>query len=97
MPKEIINLEDDFVACDRCNSDSDKSGGILFGSNVFCPKCAIIMEKAIKKYGEEQYIKARCPEGKSFHDWVVQDVRKGNPCVIEIITGKEFTDYIENL
>jgi len=97
MPVEVINLGDDFVACDRCNNDSDKSGGILFSGYVYCPDCAVEMEKTIKKYDEEKHIKARCPEGKSFHDWVIQDVRNGEPCTIEIITGKEFDSYIENL
>jgi hypothetical protein len=31
--------------------------------------------KRIKGYGEEHYIKAHCPAGKSYADWVRQDLR----------------------
>ena len=62
------------VVCDVCNgdfTDSDESGGFLFGSNAYCPKCAEKNLPIIKGYGEERYIKAFCPENISFKDFVI--------------------------
>lgn len=94
MSRDIIHLGDT-VACDRCNQDSNKSGGILFSGNAYCPECTEHVLKIIKRYKEERYITARCPEGKSFHDWVVKDLRGGEPGTIEIVTGKDFDDEIK--
>lgn len=66
------------VLCDICNTDytdSKETGGILFGSYAVCPKCAPKMELDAKKYNEEKYIASRCPENKSFADWVREDLR----------------------
>ena len=61
------------VLCDFCNEDftnSDESGGLLFGSKAVCPKCAPGSEASAAKYNELSHIKARCPEGVTFADWV---------------------------
>jgi hypothetical protein len=66
------------VVCDDCNedyTDSQETGGILFQSKAICPKCAPKWESTAKGYGEERFIKARCPEGKAFADWVREDLR----------------------
>lgn len=63
------------VVCDGCNTeytDRDDCGGFLFGTNVYCPFCATRMLPKIKEYDEEQYIKARCPPGMKFKDWVLK-------------------------
>ena len=61
------------VVCDICDedyTDSPETGGFIFGSTAYCPKCADKGMKSIKQYNEEHYIKAVCPEGKSFGDFV---------------------------
>lgn len=66
------------VLCDDCGedfTDSPAVGGILFVSRACCPSCAPRWEANAKKYGEDRYIRARCPEGKSFADWVREDLR----------------------
>lgn len=65
----------DIVVCDGCSRDftvSEAQGGFIFGSMGCCPLCAPQMLKDIKKYGEEWYIKARCPAEMSFADFVRQ-------------------------
>jgi len=62
------------VCCDLCNEDytgKPDSGGILFGSYAACPRCAPKIERDAKADGEERYIKARCPKGKSYAEWVL--------------------------
>ena len=75
----VITLDPgNVVLCDGCNheyTDSEVSGGILFGSYAYGPCCAPRMEEGAKKYNEEYNIKGRCPEGKSFADWVREDLR----------------------
>lgn len=61
------------VICDVCNgdfTDSELSGGFIFGSNAYCPRCAKRNLPMIKSYNEEHYIKAFCPEGVTFADFV---------------------------
>ena len=77
------------VVCDMCGKDytnSDEQGGFLFSSKAVCPDCAPGIEESAKKYKEEKYIVARCPKGKSFRDWVVQDLRGDEPAFIETQT-----------
>jgi hypothetical protein len=67
------------VLCDDCGGDftfRDDVGGILFVSRALCPSCAVRWEAGAEKDGELEFIRARCPEGKSFADWVRQDLRK---------------------
>ncbi len=68
------------VACDGCDTDltSDpRSGGLLFGSYAYGPCCADRQLERIRGYGEERYIRARCPEGVAFADWVRDTLRDG--------------------
>ena len=63
------------VYCDDCGEDytgSDKTGGILFQSKAICPDCSDKWIARAKQYGEEQFIRARCPHGMSFYDWVIK-------------------------
>lgn len=75
----------DSVFCDRCGTDytkSDESGGFLFGSYAYCPKCAEKSLPQIRRCGEEHFIKDRCPEGTSFADWCRRLRGGNNPVVI---------------
>lgn len=76
---EYIHIEPgNNVLCDFCGddyTDSDEQGGIMFGSKATCPKCTREMMPNIRKYDEQGYIKAECPAGKSFADWVREDLR----------------------
>lgn len=61
------------VVCDFCDddyTDKDTGGGFIFGSKAVCPSCEGETRKSIAGYGEEHYIKAECPEGQSFADFV---------------------------
>ena len=78
----------DIVVCDYCSEDyteSDEHGGFLFGSYATCPKCAAKMRPDIERYGEENHIRARCPEGKSFADFI-REIR-GPDAAIQIHGG----------
>lgn len=68
------------VECDVCSEDytgRPDTGGFLFGSYAYCPKCAATRLPEIRKYGEEGHIKAHCPEGMPFADWVLS-LRNGD-------------------
>jgi hypothetical protein len=71
---DVITLAPgDSVVCDDCNTDyttSDKTGGLLFQSKAICPDCAPKWDRSAIQYNEVQFIKARCPVGVSFADWV---------------------------
>ncbi len=61
------------VICDWCDefwTDSPVSGGFLFQSKATCPKCASRIESEAIKFGEQHFIRARCPAGQSFADWM---------------------------
>lgn len=79
MFDKIIEVDPgDVVVCDLCNKNwttSDKSGGFLFGSNAVCPDCEDEFLATVKKCRETHLIRAQCPEGKSFADWVRDDLR----------------------
>jgi len=45
-------------------------GGILVASKAICPACTPRWLENLKRYGEENHIKARCDERTSFADWV---------------------------
>lgn len=65
------------VACDSCDedlTDDTRSGGYMFGSYAIGPCCVERHEARVRGYGEEWNIRARCPEGTSFADWV-RDLR----------------------
>lgn len=84
MTREIIDTKDS-VRCDVCDKDflsSDtRTGGILFGSYAYCPACTEKHLPKIREYGEEHFIKATCPAGMSFRDWVLQ-LRDGDNRII---------------
>lgn len=63
--------------CGEEYTDSTARGGLMFESKAVCPKCAPECEASAKKYEEEHAIRARCPEGISFADWVRDIVRGG--------------------
>lgn len=68
-PVEIGRL----VVCDICGEDfTDRPdvGGFIFTSKAYCPHCAPNGLQSIVKYGEERFIRAYCPEGRSFADFV---------------------------
>lgn len=70
--KEVIEIGDS-VLCDLCNGDyteSDETGGFIFGSNAVCPACSPRVMEGIKKYNEEDYIHAKAEEGEKFGDFV---------------------------
>lgn len=81
MEREIIDIDlGDEVFCDVCNAeytDSKESGGFMFGTYCYCPVCAKKAEAHIRSCNEGHLIRARCPEGASFADWVRQDCRQG--------------------
>lgn len=84
---EVDEVDDigEVVICDICNRDftnSNLSGGFLFGSYAYCPFCADERLSTIKKHNEENHIKAWCPENKSFRDWILEDIRQGNNLII---------------
>ena len=86
---KIIDIGEE-VCCDICNEDftnSDEEGGFLFGSKAYCPKCAEKRLPAIKSYNEEHYIKAYCPKGMSFRQFVLN--LRGGDNTIKIITQKK--------
>jgi len=61
------------VVCDVCDgdfTDSKESGGFIFCSSAYCPKCAEEWLPRIKIIHEVGHIRAYCPEGKSFADFV---------------------------
>ena len=77
---DVGNLMGDTVLCDVCNADytnSEESGGFLFSSYAYCPKCAKDKIANIRKLDEEKYISAHCPDDMSFRDWIINVIRKG--------------------
>ena len=66
------------VICDWCGKDytdppeSEKCGGLLFGSKACCPECAPRVAIAAKEHNEENYIKGTCPIGVTFKNWVLK-------------------------
>lgn len=76
--KNIVTVDlGETVMCDICSkdyTDSDKSGGFLFDSYAYCPKCAGERLSEIRRNGELGHIKAICPKDQSFKDFVL-DIR----------------------
>jgi|GEM_PF-1971124 len=63
----------DVVVCDVCNADyteSQATGGFIFGSYAYCPRCARSHLEKIREYGEEHLIRARAEPGEAFADFV---------------------------
>ena len=81
------------VLCDSCNEDyTDRpdSGGIIFGSNGYCPVCTARTMPDIIRYSEQCHIKATCPPDMSFADFV-RDYRGGDG-KIQIFTFDSIED-----
>ena len=61
------------VLCDICNedwTDRRESGGFIFQSKAYCPECARKDLPRITAYGEQDLIRACCPAGLPFADFV---------------------------
>ena len=85
------------VFCDGCSkdwSDSDESGGILFGSKAYCPDCATDGEESARDWDEERHINGRCPPNQSYADWV-REIRGPNPEIV-IYSGDDFKKAFEH-
>lgn len=70
----------DSVCCDGCNKEwrgIETTGGFLFGSYAYCPDCVPRMMRIIREVNEEHLIREHCPEGMSYHAWVMR-LRDGN-------------------
>ena len=89
MAVEVHDLGNS-VECDGCGTDythSDKQGGVLFGSQAYCPECAPHVEQKAIHYGEQKYIRGRCPEGMAFREWVL--ILRGGDNTIRVLTGDD--------
>ena len=90
MKETVTNYDlGDSVLCDMCGTDytkSDVKGGITFGSKAVCPLCTPKIIASAKVHGESGYIKSRCPEDKTFANWVREDLRNGKPGYMTITT-----------
>ena len=76
----------DIVVCDVCSEDyteRDDTGGFIFGSYAYCPACAKKQLPAIRGYGEEHMIRARCPEAVTFANFV--RAQRGPDAAIQIV------------
>jgi hypothetical protein len=72
-----IPVEEGKVYCDASCAkehfeDDGIEGGMLFGSKAFCPACTEQTMPTIKEHAEEWNIKARCPKGMTFYNWVIE-------------------------
>ncbi len=82
MAQKVVSEFDvgDSVSCDLCSTEfrgRRDMGGILVQSKAICPFCAPRYEAQLKQYGELSLLRARCPEGMTFHAWVMW-LRGGN-------------------
>ena len=78
IPTVITPEPGRIVVCDDCTNDytdRDDEGGILFQSKAICPACAPYWLQGAATYGETHFVRGRCPPGKSFADWVRDDLR----------------------
>jgi len=85
----------DSVVCDECSEDytnSEESGGFIFGSHGVCPKCADRLLKSIKKYNEEEHIKSYCPRGMSFKQFILNYRGTGEGNKIKMYEGDVFNN-----
>lgn len=77
------------VLCDLCNEDyTDKldTGGCLVDSYACCPECTKKMQTDAN--AEDPFmLNDVCPNGVPFAIWVRQDLRKGNPGCMFLLSG----------
>lgn len=77
----------DIVVCDFCNEDFTDyawEGGMIFESKAVCPPCTDRMMPDIIKFHEQRHIKAMCPDGTTFADFVRK--YRGPDAAIRIIS-----------
>jgi len=70
---DLTSLLGDTILCDLCNADytdSDETGGMLFGSYGVCPKCMPTFMEGVNKYEEHHAIKSLCPPDMSHRDFI---------------------------
>ena len=71
---EVIIMESgNTILCDFCNEDyteSDESGGMIFGSKAVCPKCEPKLDEDIVKYNEMHFVRDTCKPDESFANFV---------------------------
>lgn len=73
----------DIVVCDFCDKDWTNlpgSGGLILQSKAVCPDCNGKVSAHLTRYGEWQYVRAACPAGVSFADFV-RDYRGPNSTI----------------
>lgn len=61
------------VVCDWCDEDwttRTESGGFIFQSKAVCPTCAPGLMSDLIKHGERHFVRATCPDGQAFADFV---------------------------
>lgn len=66
------------VLCDSCNQEfthSKDTGGMLFRSYAIGPCCEQDWKDGAEEHDESHFIKAACPEGMAFADWVRDQLR----------------------
>jgi hypothetical protein len=82
---EIINIGNS-VFCDGCNgdyTDSDAVGGLLYGTNAYCPACAISVEHNAMEFNETQFIRGRARKGQEFRAFVYE-LRCGQDGIVTV-------------
>lgn len=63
------------VLCDACGTDftfSSAQGGLIVLSSAWCPDCTARMRDDLRRYNEEQHIRATCPANMSVAEFVVR-------------------------
>lgn len=76
---ETIDIGD-VVICDICNedfTDSQETGGVLFGSYGVCPRCTPRLLEDVKKHNEEHLIHAKAQPSETFKAFSLR-MRGGN-------------------
>lgn len=77
------------VICDLCNGDyTDRpdSGGFIVQSSAHCPACASGSLAVLRRFHETHFIRARCPDGQSFADFVREYRNASGSTYIQITT-----------
>lgn len=80
----------DLVVCDVCGddyTDSPEKGGMIFSSSAYCRRCTTNAMPNIIRWSEQNYIRAMCPEGVTFADFVRS--HRGPNATIQILTGDD--------
>ena len=82
----------DIVVCDYCEKDYrglPDSGGLIFQSKAICPTCAPEARKSIRRFGEERYIRAECPDGVPFQQFVLGYRAERGSNYVQVLTGDD--------